>query len=139
MGRGLFVNARTDVYLDRVGPPETWFDQAVERARAYRDAGADGVFVPGVRDPETIRRLVAVIDAPLNVLAGKGTPPAAELEKLGVARVSVGSGPILATFGLLRRIVREIRDQGTWTTMTEGAVPYAEANRLFERPNHRSG
>ena len=60
------------------------------RAGRYLEAGADCIFVPGVTDAETIGRLVRGIDGPLNVLAFASTPPPAELEGLGVARVSVG-------------------------------------------------
>ncbi len=59
--------------------------------------------------------------------------PCAELEALGVARVSLGSGALRATLGLLTRLARELRDQGTFSSMNDGAVTYAEANRLFER------
>ena len=60
----LFLNARTDVYLAQIGAPETRFDATVERLRAFADAGADGVFVPGVADAETIRKLAASVPLP---------------------------------------------------------------------------
>jgi 2-methylisocitrate lyase-like PEP mutase family enzyme len=132
-GIPLVINARTDVYLDQIGAPESRFDHAVQRANAYRDAGADCLYVPGVRDAETIQRLVQAIRGPLNVLAGPGVPPVAELARLGVRRLSVGSGPMRATLGLTERIARELLDQGTYTGFTEGALPYAEANHRFRR------
>lgn len=132
-GFALVVNARTDVFLDAIGDPTTRFDEAVARANAYRHAGADCLFVPGVTDAATIERLVRAIDGPLNVLAAAATPPISELERLGVARVSLGSGPMRATLALLRRIARELMDGGTYATLTEGTIPYAETNRLFAR------
>lgn len=132
-GFALVVNARTDVFLDAIGDPTTRFDEAVARANAYRHAGADCLFVPGVTDAATIERLVRAIDGPLNVLAAAATPPISELERLGVARVSLGSGPMRATLALLRRIARELMDSGTYATLTEGTIPYAETNRLFAR------
>jgi 2-methylisocitrate lyase-like PEP mutase family enzyme len=132
-GIPLVINARTDVYLDQIGAPESRFDHAVQRANAYRDAGADCLYVPGVRHAETIQRLVQAIHGPLNVLAGPGVPPVTELARLGVRRLSVGSGPMRATLGLTERIARELLDQGTYTGFTEGALPYAEANRRFRR------
>lgn len=132
-GIGLVVNARTDVYLDAVGEPAARFDEAVRRANAYRKAGADCLFVPGVADAETIERLVAAIDGPLNVLATAASPPLPELQRLGVARVSLGSAPMRASLGLLRRIARELHGTGTYGTLTEGALTYPEANRLFTR------
>lgn len=127
----LVLNARTNVYLDQVGPPETRYDEAVRRAAAYRDAGADCVFVPGVRDAETIAKLVRDLQCPLNILAGPGSLPVGELEKLGVARVSLGSGPMRATLGLLRRIAEELRSTGTYAAM-EGAPPHGDVNKMLE-------
>ena len=127
----LVINARTDVYLRQIGEPETWFQHAVERAHAYRKAGADCLFVPGVRDAETIRRLTDAIDGPVNILAVPGMPPVAVLESLGVRRVSVGSGPMRATLALTARIARELIAQGTYASFAD-AIPSAEANRLFQ-------
>lgn len=132
-GVPLVVNARTDVYLLEVGDPAGRFDEAVRRLSAYRAAGADCLFVPGVRDAATIGRLAGAVDGPLNILAGAGTPPIPELACLGVARVSVGSGPARATLALLRRIALELRDQGTYTALTEEALSYAELNQLLAR------
>src|SRR5207245_1030054 len=80
LGIHVVINARTDVYLAQVGEPASRFEHAVSRANAYRKAGADCLFVPGVYDAETIGRLVKSIDGPVNVLAGAATPPMAELE-----------------------------------------------------------
>jgi 2-methylisocitrate lyase-like PEP mutase family enzyme len=128
---GMVINARTDIFLNAIGDEATRFERAVERLNAYRDAGADCLFAPGVRDRDTIGRLVRAVRGPLNILAVAGSPPIAELEKLGVARVSVGSGPMRATLGLVDRIARELHDQGTYDAMTDGAIPYAEVNRLL--------
>ena len=129
----LVLNARTDVFLLGVGEPAGRFDEAVRRANAYREAGADCLFVPGVTDTETIGRLVRAITGPLNVLAVRDTPRIAELERLGVARVSVGSGPMRATLALTQRIAQELRERGTYAGFTEGAPPLRDFNRLFER------
>jgi len=126
----VFLNARTDIYLAGIGAPETRFDATVERLRAYAEAGADGVFVPGVADAETIRKLAASVPLPLNVLAGPTVPDAAALQRLGVRRVSVGSSVMRRTLGVLREIAHELRDSGTFTFTREPSVSYAEANRL---------
>jgi 2-methylisocitrate lyase-like PEP mutase family enzyme len=126
----MVLNARTDVYLAEVGAPETRYGEAVRRLAAYRDAGADCVFVPGLRDPETIARMVRELKCPVNVLAGPGFPPVRELEKLGVARVSVGSGAMRAALGLVKRIADELRTSGTYTGL-EGGIPYADVNRML--------
>jgi 2-methylisocitrate lyase-like PEP mutase family enzyme len=124
------LNARTDVFLRAVGEPEKRVDRAIERLNAYRKAGAHCLFAPGVTDAETIGRLVRSVAGPLNVLATTGTPPVAELKKLGVARVSLGSGAMRATLGLLARLARQLQDTGAFSAMTEGAMSYADANRL---------
>lgn len=126
-----FLNARTDVYLMGIGPAETRFDRTVERLRAFAGAGADGMFVPGVMDADTIGKLAAAAPRPLNVLAGPKTPDAATLQSLGVRRVSVGSGPMRRTLGVLRDIAHELRDSGTFTYTREASVPYAELNALM--------
>ena len=132
-GVGLVVNARTDLYWRSVGEPGRRFGEAVLRANAFLEVGADCVFVPGVKDPGTIAALAREIAGPLNVLAGPGVPPVAELLRLGVKRVSVGSGPARAIMGLVGRIGRELVEEGTYSTMSDGAVPYPKANALFAR------
>jgi 2-methylisocitrate lyase-like PEP mutase family enzyme len=126
----LVLNARTDVYLAKVGEPEKRYDEVVRRLVAYRDAGADCVFLPGVRDAETIGRIVRDVKCPMNILAGPGSPTVPELEKLGVARVSLGSAPMRATLGLLRRMAEELKRAGTYSTL-EGGIPHAEVNRML--------
>jgi 2-methylisocitrate lyase-like PEP mutase family enzyme len=126
----LVLNARTDVYLDQVGPAETRYFETVSRVRAYRDAGADCVFVPGLRDSQVMAQLVRDVQCPLNILAGPGSPSIPELEKIGVARVSLGSGPMRATLGLMRRLAEELRISGTYSTL-EGAPTHAEVNAML--------
>ena len=126
----LVLNARTDVYLLQVGEPEKRYDETVRRLRAFRDAGADCVFVPGVGDRETIRRLVADLACPVNILAGPGSPSVRELAALGVRRISLGSAPMRATMGLLRRLAAELKTQGTYTSL-DGAPSHGEMNALM--------
>jgi 2-methylisocitrate lyase-like PEP mutase family enzyme len=127
----LVLNARTDVYFARQGDASGWFAEAVRRANAYLEAGADCAFIPGVTDAEVIGRLVREVHGPLNVLAVPGSPSIAELESLGVRRVSLGSAPMRATLGLARRIAREILESGAYATIAEHAISYQEANGLF--------
>ena len=126
------LNARTDIFLYGIGAAETRLARAIERLNAYRAAGAPSLFAPGVKDKETIVQLARGVAGPLNILATVGTPPVAELQQLGVARVSVGSGPMRATLGFLGRLARELRDEGTFSLMTDGALSYADANRLVQ-------
>jgi 2-methylisocitrate lyase-like PEP mutase family enzyme len=131
IGVPLVINARTDTYLMPIGPEATRFERTVERLRAYRDAGADCLFAPGVCDRDIIEKLVKALQAPVNILASASCPSIKELEKIGVARVSVGSGMMRATLGLVRRVAKELQEAGTYSTLFEGAVPYAELNKLM--------
>jgi 2-methylisocitrate lyase-like PEP mutase family enzyme len=131
-GVRVVINARTDVFLASIGAPEARLGIAIERGRAFLDAGADCVFVPGVRAADTIRELVRGIGGPVNILATKGAPSIPELQALGVARVSLGSGPMRAAMGLLRDIARELKSSGTYKTATDRAMTYAEVNDLMK-------
>jgi 2-methylisocitrate lyase-like PEP mutase family enzyme len=133
LGVPVVLNARTDIYLMPIGPPETRFGRTVERLRAYRDAGADCLFVPGLKDADTIAKLVQAVNGPLNILLTAGAPTLRDLEKMGVARASAGSGVMRATLGLTRRIAKEMMEAGTYTAMLDGAVPFAEMNQMLAR------
>jgi 2-methylisocitrate lyase-like PEP mutase family enzyme len=132
-GVSLVINARTDIYLQPIGPEETRFERTVERLRAYRKAGADCLFAPGIRDGETIGKLVKAVGAPLNVLLQPGGPNVAELEKLGVARASIGSGMMRAAMGTARNFAKELLQYGDHSGLLNNAVPYSEVNRLLGR------
>jgi 2-methylisocitrate lyase-like PEP mutase family enzyme len=131
-GVPIVINARTDVFLLGVGPAEERLGRAVRRANLYRQAGADCLFVPGVRDAQTIQALARQINGPINILAHPTSPPVGELERLGVARVSVGSWPGLAALTLARKIAQELLDAGTYT-FADGAITYSEANAMMKR------
>ena len=129
----LFVNARTDIFLMGIGERESRLPRTIERLNAFREAGADCLFAPGVRDPETIQAITAAVAGPVNILAAAGSPSVDEMRRLGVKRVSVGSGPMRACMGLTQRIAEELRNAGTYGLMTEGQYPYPAANELMNR------
>ncbi len=114
-----------------VGDEADRLDRAVERANAYAEAGSDCLFVPGVSDVQTIRALVDRLDAPLNVLGGPGAASIDALAEAGVARVSIGSGPMRAALGLVREIATELREEGTYESMA-GGIPYDELKSMLE-------
>jgi 2-methylisocitrate lyase-like PEP mutase family enzyme len=128
---GTFViNARTDTYFGAgTGDP---FSETVARATRYVEAGADCVFVPGVDDADTIRRLAVEIPAPLNIVAGlTGTLlDAPTLFSLGVQRVSLGGSLARAALSLVERAGRELLESGTLGFL-DGAISYAELQRRF--------
>jgi len=131
-GVELVLNARTDIYLEEIGEPSTRAERAIERLNAYREAGAASLFAPGVQDAATIERLVRGVRGPLNILGRAGTPPVRELERLGVARVSVGGGPMRVTMTVVSRIAKHLRDDGDFAVFAE-VMPFVEANRLMPK------
>jgi len=136
LGEGipLVINARTDVLLHSRSGIEPLLTEVIARANAYVRAGADCVFVPdaGGLDKRAIAILVREIGAPLNLIAGPGTPPLRELEELGVARLSFGPRMMRAALALIGRMARELLDQGTYSSLTEEALSYAAVNAMLE-------
>ena len=135
LGVPLVINARTDIFLMPIGPAETRLERTIDRLRAYRRAGADCVFVPGVADREIIRKLVRSVEVPLNILASATCPPIPELERLGVRRLSLGSSLMRATLGFVRCIGKELQASGTYASLNEGTVPFLELQQLLARAN----
>lgn len=131
-GVPLFINARTDVYLLGIGKESDRLAATLERLNAYIEAGADGVFVPGLRDSDTIAELAAKVEAPLNVLIWPGAPKVDELAELGVARVSVGSGPSRAALGSLKLMADQLIHEGTYTQLSTNALSYDDTNALYQ-------
>ncbi|WP_119301964.1 isocitrate lyase/PEP mutase family protein [Dongia deserti] len=129
----LFVNARTDVYLRGLVPAGKRVAETLERARFYRNAGASGLFVPGLRDAEEIRAIAAEAGLPLNVMAWPGLPAAADLARLGVRRLSAGSGVAQALWGKAAALATDFLKSGKSDPLGEGAMGYADINALFEQ------
>ncbi len=130
-GVDLFINARTDVFLRGLVPPAQSVPTTIERARLYRAAGCDGVFVPGATDPDAIHALAAAIALPLNVMIVPTLPPPARLRELGVRRASAGAAIAQAAYGLARRAATRLLDQGDYGAMFEAPVTYGEMNGLL--------
>ena len=129
-GVELFINARTDTYLRKVGADDAArFDETVRRARRYIEAGADGIFVP-LAPAEQVGALAAAIDAPLNVIAGPGSPSIAQLRALGVSRVSLGPGLARSVMAHVRRVSTEVLGEGTYDALRE-QVSSPDANALM--------
>ncbi|AQR62834.1 hypothetical protein BZG35_15110 [Brevundimonas sp. LM2] len=130
VGGDLFINARCDLWLRDIGPAEERLDEAARRAAMYRAAGADGLFMPGVTEPETITALVG-LGLPLNLLARPGLADARALEALGVRRLSAGSNIAAAAYGTTDRLNRAFLDNGASEAQLEAALGYGTLNALM--------
>jgi len=129
----LFINARTDVYFADHDPAGR-FDEAMQRARLFALAGADGIFVPGMHQLDEVARFVQGVELPVNVYAGfSGAPTIDALAAAGVRRVSLGCGPFQSALGLLGRIAAETLSVGRYDTMTKGMSSVGELNDLFPK------
>lgn len=118
----LFVNARTDTYWQRRGD----LAETLRRVRLYADAGADGVFVPGLVEPADIAAVVAAVNVPLNVLFLPGQHTVASLTDLGVRRVSTGSLLFRAALAASVDTALAVRDG---LVVRTDLPSYAEINR----------
>jgi 2-methylisocitrate lyase-like PEP mutase family enzyme len=132
LGVPLVINARTDAYWLKTAAESNRMAQTITRAQAYREAGADCIFVPGMHTADEIRELLSASPGPLNILAGPGSLPVKELEGLGVRRLSIGSGAFRAALGMMRRVATELRDGGTYAALTEYGVPFEEVKILLK-------
>ena len=119
-GVGLFINARTDVYLAQATRPQDRLGETIRRAETYLAAGADGIFVPGLTDATNISALVKAIPAPVNIMAGPGAPTIAQLADLGVRRVSMGMAIAQAAYAHTRRAATELLTAGTYASLEDG-------------------
>lgn len=126
----LVINARTDVFLFAIGAADGRSRDVLDRAKAYADAGADCLFVPGLVDLETVSALVAGSPLPINVMAGPGAPSATEFEAAGVRRLSVGTAITQAAYTFAQHAATELLTKGTYTELA-GAIDFGTLNTLF--------
>ena len=96
LGIHVFINARTDPFLLKCGSADECLNEAARRAKVYADAGADGIFVPGLTDLALIETLVKLTPLPVNIMVTQGVPKIRDLARVGVRRVSLGPWPIIA-------------------------------------------
>jgi 2-methylisocitrate lyase-like PEP mutase family enzyme len=129
-GGQLFINARTDALRLGAGDLEARLGVAIERASAFAGAGADGIFVPFVRDISAVTALKEAISLPLNILMDESLDVKA-LKQLGIARISTGSKPILATLALLQRIGDALLHGDDWQPLYTAEPTYAAVNAML--------
>jgi 2-methylisocitrate lyase-like PEP mutase family enzyme len=120
LGSEFFLNARVDAFHVITDDPKRALDEAIRRGNAYAEAGGDCIFYLNLHAPEVIGRLAKEIRAPISILAGPQSPSVRELQDLGVARVSYGSGFLKAAIGATKRLALEIQERGTISALKEG-------------------
>jgi 2-methylisocitrate lyase-like PEP mutase family enzyme len=130
-GVPLVLNARTDPLLIGAGTPEEQLQTAIERLNAYLEAGADCGFAAGARDPATIERLTNEVRGPVSIFAWPGWPTVAELERLGVARISVATAAARAAYSLVAAIAEELFTAGTYHRLVPATDPPPNLNELL--------
>ncbi|MFC4639902.1 isocitrate lyase/PEP mutase family protein [Deinococcus hohokamensis] len=131
---GLYLNARTDTYLLGVGATaHDRLEETLRRGRAFLEAGADSLFVPGLTDLATVRTLRTELGRPLNLMGGPGAPSVPALHSAGASRVSLGQGVLVALLGQTARIARELRDTGTYGALQDEFYGFEAAEALFAR------
>jgi 2-methylisocitrate lyase-like PEP mutase family enzyme len=128
-GVPLVINARTDVFT--IGTPRAEaLDESIRRGNAFLAAGADCIFVPYAQDADTIRALAAGINGPINILGGPRTPSIAEMQALGVARVTIGGSLSRAAMHFVQSAARELKERGTFG-YAERALSYEDTIDLL--------
>ena len=133
LGDGIWINARTDVYLHNLASGEAAYEETIKRARRYREAGADSIFVPMAAEDALLVRLVKAIDAPLNLLAWPGLPPAARLKEIGVRRLSAGSGVARASLNRTFELTRDFLADGRSEPLTAPLAIPGGLNAIMRR------
>jgi len=137
LGFHLVINARTDSFYTSSGSLREKLSESIRRGNKYREAGADCIFIQPVWEKETISTLVKEINAPINILSnpgiGTGIPLSVrELQDLGVARLSLGSGLMKATLALIKKVADELSEKGTYNILSDTLTPLPEAALAYK-------
>jgi 2-methylisocitrate lyase-like PEP mutase family enzyme len=137
LGFHLVINARTDEFYVSPGSSQEKLTESIRRGNKYREAGADCIFVQPVWEKEMISTLVKEINAPINILSnptiGAGLPlSVGELQDLGVARVSLGSGLMKATLALIKKVADELSGNGTYNILLDSLSPIPDAALAYK-------
>ncbi|RYZ35161.1 MAG: isocitrate lyase/phosphoenolpyruvate mutase family protein [Myxococcaceae bacterium] len=132
-GLDVFVNARTDVFLRGLVPPERRVEETLTRAALYQKAGADGLFVPGATLAADLQALTRGTPLPVNAMARPDLPNVPELQRLGVRRLSAGSAIAQALWGRAGALATAFLREGHSAALFEEASSYPSLNSLMNR------
>jgi 2-methylisocitrate lyase-like PEP mutase family enzyme len=137
MGFHLVINARTDSFYTSEGSTQQKLSESIKRGNKYHEAGADCIFVQPVWEKEIISTLVNEINAPINILSNPGNaagipPSVSELQNLGVARLSMGSGLMKATLSLIKKVADELSQKGTYNVLMDSLTPLQDSATAYK-------
>ena len=137
LGFHLVINARTDSFYTSSRSQQEKLAESIRRGNKYAEAGADCIFVQPVWEREMISTLVKEIHAPINILANPGNaggipPSVRELQDLGVARLSLGSGLMKATLALIKKVAEELSERGTYNILLDALTPLPDAAKAYK-------
>jgi 2-methylisocitrate lyase-like PEP mutase family enzyme len=130
-GVDLYINVRTDVYARNLVPADKKVAEVITRAKAYCEAGADGIFVLGLANSGEMRAIADNTSLLLNVAVWPGLPPVSELAGLGVRRLSAGSWLPQTLWAQNAQLVSGFLQHDEMTPMLEKSAPYSEINAMF--------
>jgi 2-methylisocitrate lyase-like PEP mutase family enzyme len=119
LGIRLFINARTDPFLLKFGSPDECLNEAAKRAKAYADAGADGIFVPGLTDLVLIEKFALLTPLPVNIMVTQGVPEIPDLARVGVRRVSLGPWPMMAAMRVIEQAAAAVAGSKQYGTFLQ--------------------
>jgi 2-methylisocitrate lyase-like PEP mutase family enzyme len=131
MGVDLFINTRTDVYLQDLVADKKKVQETLDRAAVYQAAGADGLFVPGLTDTADIAHITEGTALPVNLMASPDLPKASELAKLNVRRLSAGTALAQIAYKQVARLAKDFLEKGDCGIFSEDALTYSELQQLF--------
>jgi 2-methylisocitrate lyase-like PEP mutase family enzyme len=132
LGSEFFLNARVDSFVVITDDPKKALDESIRRGNAYAEAGADCIFYMNVVGQHTIAQVVKEVKAPVSILARPENPGVAELQTLGVARVSYGAAFTRAAISAVKRLAIEIQESGSITALKD-AISSPEMAALVSR------
>ena len=137
MGISLFINARTDVYIDKneFNAPESKLEETLKRGLAYKKAGADCIFPLAIRQEREIKILVEQLQMPINVLTIHGIPELKILQEIGVARVSLGPSLLKLAVRAMKDIALKLNTLDGLPTITENEITSDYLNDLVHNKN----
>jgi 2-methylisocitrate lyase-like PEP mutase family enzyme len=130
-GADLFVNARSDVLLASLVEKSRLVEESIARGKLYATAGADGLFLPGIVQARDIEAVANGVALPLNAMAWPGLADASDLGKLGVRRLSAGSGISQVLWAKAATLARDFLDGGRSAPLLEASMPYPQLQELF--------